>query len=367
MTASRFLRLQQLMDLQGLQAIALNPGPTLTYLTGLHFHLMERPTVLVIAFGQQPLLILPELEQAKLSASQISLRPVPFGDDPATWAAAFRQALEPLKLVQSEIGVEPVRMRYLEMEYLQQAVPAARFVSASRVTGELRLYKDTDEISEMRRAVAIAQRSLLDVLPMVKPGISEKALAAELTLRLLRNGSDSELPFQPIVAGGPNGANPHAMPTERQLQRGDLLVIDWGARSNGYCSDLTRTFAIGDVDPELKMIYETVRQANAAGRAAGKPSASAGEVDFAARAVIEQAGYGQYFTHRTGHGLGLEDHESPYIFSGNEQRLSPGMTFTVEPGIYLPGRGGVRIEDNMLVTVDDSESLSDLPRDLLTF
>ena len=155
------------------------------------------------------------------------------------------------------------------------------------------------------------------------------------------------------------------MPTERPLQSGDLLVIDWGARSNGYCADLTRTFAIGNIDPELKAIYEAVKQANSTGRAASKPGATAGEVDLAARAVIENAGYGAFFTHRTGHGLGLEDHEPPYIFNGNSLALRPGMTYTVEPGIYLPGRGGVRIEDNLVITHTGCETFSDLSRELM--
>lgn len=185
-----------------------------------------------------------------------------------------------------------------------------------------------------------------------------------MTLHLLRNGSDPELPFSPIVASGTNSANPHAVPTDRQLENGDLLVIDWGARSDGYCSDLTRTFAIGRIEPEFKRIYETVQQANAGGRTAGKPNLTAGEVDRASRQVIEKAGYGEYFTHRTGHGLGMDAHESPYIFAGNQLPLAAGMTYTVEPGIYLPERGGVRIEDDMVITPDGSESLSDFPREL---
>ncbi len=366
MTETRFAHLQQLMNENGISAIALNPGPTLAYLTGLNFHLMERPTVFIYKNGTEPLLILPELEQLKLASSRIHLQAVPYNDDPSTWPAIFSRALNSLELGGTKIGVEPVRLRFLELDYLRQAVPSALFVSAEQVLGGLRLYKDAGEIAEMRRAAAIAQQSLLDVLPMVNPGVTEKAIAAELTIQLLRNGSDPELPFQPIVAGGPNSANPHAAPTDRPLQNGDLLVIDWGARSNGYCSDITRTFAIGSIDQELKAIYDIVQQANSAGRAAGKPGAAAGDVDDAARTVIEHAGYGAHFTHRTGHGLGLEDHESPYIFAANRQVLAAGMTYTVEPGIYLPGKGGVRIEDDMAVTQTGSESMTDLPRELQT-
>ena len=186
----------------------------------------------------------------------------------------------------------------------------------------------------------------------------------ELTIALLRAGSDAELPFAPIVAGGPNSANPHANPSDRCLAAGDLVVVDWGASYAGYYSDLTRTLAVGDVETELRQIARIVADANAAGRAAGKPGITAGEVDQAARAVIAAAGYGQFFTHRTGHGLGMETHEQPYMFGENKLRLADGMVYTVEPGIYLPGRGGVRIEDDVVVTADGCESLSSLPRDL---
>jgi Xaa-Pro dipeptidase len=180
----------------------------------------------------------------------------------------------------------------------------------------------------------------------------------------MRHGSDSEMPFSPIVATAPNSANPHAFPGDRQLAPGDILILDWGASVHGYLSDLTRTYAIEDVDPELENISSIVAQANAAAREFAAPGVTAGEVDRAARRVIESAGYGDYFIHRTGHGLGLESHEEPYISAGNSMELEPGMTFTIEPGIYLPGRGGVRIEDDVVITNEGSESLSDLPRDL---
>jgi len=226
------------------------------------------------------------------------------------------------------------------------------------------MFKDETEIAAMQRAVEIAQNALRDTIPAIKPGVTEREIAAELTTHLLRRGSSPAFPFQPIVSGGPNSANPHAVPTDRPLQRGDLLVIDYGATVEGYFSDITRTFAIGAVEPELRHIAEIVEQANAAGRAAAGPGVPARTVDEAARSVIEDAGYGEYFTHRTGHGLGLEVHEPPFIRGDNEQILQPGMTFTVEPGIYLPGRGGVRIEDDILITEDGSRSLTDLPRPL---
>jgi Xaa-Pro dipeptidase len=230
----------------------------------------------------------------------------------------------------------------------------------------MRMCKDAAEVAAMRQAVRIAQESLKAILPQIKIGMSERQIASMLTLELLSQGSDPEMPFTPIVSGGPNGANPHATPGDRPLQAGDLLVIDWGAIYEGYVSDLTRTFAIGVVEDEFAQIARIVAQANAAGRQAAGPEVAAEEVDHAARGVIESAGYGAYFIHRTGHGLGMEGHEPPYMRAGNSLPLQAGMTFTVEPGIYLPGRGGVRIEDNVVITASGAETLSDLPRQLIT-
>ena len=364
MTDKRFEKLQELIQTAGLDGIVLNPGPSLGYLTGLNFHLMERPTVVIYVPPAEPVIVLPELEAGKLASSRVPLRPVTYGDDPSSWQSAFELALSPLNLEQKRIGLEPTRLRYLELSYLTKAAPGAIFLSGENVLNHLRIRKDQSEIHHMRKAAQIAQEALLAVLPMVKAGVSENAIAAELTIALLRAGSDAELPFAPIVAGGPNSANPHASPTDRLLHAGDMLVIDWGARWQGYCSDLTRSFAIGPVSSELEKIYMAVQQGNRAGREAGKPGLAAGAVDQAARQVIEQAGYGSLFTHRTGHGLGLEDHETPYIFNANPVLLDVGMTYTVEPGIYLPGIGGVRIEDDLLVTESGSESLSNLPREL---
>lgn len=364
MTDKRFERLQELIQKSGLDGMVLNPGPSLSYLTSLSFHLMERPTVVVYAPPATPVIILPELEAGKLAASRVAMQPVTYGDDPSSWQSAFERALKPLNLDQKRIGLEPTRLRFLELNFLKNAVPGAFFLSGEDVLNHLRICKDESEISHMRKATQIAQDALLAVLPMVKAGVSENAIAAELTIALLRAGSDAELPFAPIVASGPNSANPHAAPTERLLQTGDMLVIDWGARWQGYCSDLTRTFAIGPISSEMEKVYRAVQQGNRAGREAGEPGLAAGSVDQAARQVIDNAGYGSYFTHRTGHGLGLEDHETPYIFNANPAILDVGMTYTVEPGIYLPGVGGVRIEDDMLVTETGSVSLSDLPREL---
>jgi Xaa-Pro dipeptidase len=255
-------------------------------------------------------------------------------------------------------------MRLLEFRHVKAGAPEADFPDASDVVSRLRVRKDADEIAAIRKAVKVAQSALEATLPLLKVGMSEKELAAELVVQLLRNGSQSEMPFAPIVSGGPNSANPHASPSERRLQPGDLLVVDWGACVDGYISDLTRTFAVREVEAEYCKIHQIVLEANAAGRAAAKPGVPCANVDKAAREVIEKAGYGLYFTHRTGHGIGMEGHEEPYMRGDNMQLLEPGMAFTVEPGIYLPGSNGVRIEDNVVITEDGAECLSYMLREL---
>ena len=216
----------------------------------------------------------------------------------------------------------------------------------------------------MRGAVKIAQDALEATLPQIKIGMTEKELSSELVVQLLKHGSEPEMPFAPIVSGGPNAANPHASPTERKLQAGDLLVVDWGATYDSYISDLTRTFAVGEVDEEYQKIHRIVQESNAAGRAAAQPGVPCANVDKAARDVIQKAGYGVYFTHRTGHGIGMEGHEEPYMRGDNMQLLEPGMAFTVEPGIYLPDRNGVRIEDNVVITETGADVLSGMPREI---
>jgi len=365
MTDSRLERLYAALEAIGLDAVALNPGPSLTYLTGLHFHLMERPVVMLFAPGQDPAIILPQLETLKLTALPFPAQAFPYEEDPAVWAESFRKAARSLALNGKKIGVEPRALRLLEYSYLKAGAPEADYPDASPALASLRIRKDADEIAKMRAAVGIAQDALEATIPIIRVGMTEKELANELVIQLLRHGSEPEMPFSPIISGGPHSANPHASPADRKLRAGDMLVVDWGATYEGYISDLTRTFAVGEAEPEYRKIYEIVQASNAAGRAAGKPGVPCSEVDRAARAVIEAAGYGQYFTHRTGHGIGMEGHEDPYMRRDNLQLLEPGMAYTVEPGIYLPERNGVRIEDNMVVTESGVESLSDMPRELM--
>jgi Xaa-Pro dipeptidase len=364
MTLARLNNLAASLRTSKLDAVILNPGPTLTYLTGLQFHLMERPVVLFVIPGKDPVIVLPELELPKMDLFPYKVQAFAYGELPSEWDDAFRKAAQSLGLDGKRIGVEPRQLRLLEFRHVIAGAPEAEYPDASDVLSQLRLKKDKAEVDAMRRAVKIAQDGLEATIPLIKIGMTERELASELVMQLLKHGSDSELPFSPIVSGGPNAANPHASPSERKLQAGDLLVVDWGAAYNGYISDLTRTFAVGEVDAECQKIHKIVQEANAAGRAAGKPGVPCADVDVATRTVIEKSGYGKYFTHRTGHGIGMEGHEDPYMRGDNMQLLEPGMAYTVEPGIYLTNRNGVRIEDNVVITENGADCLSDMPREI---
>lgn len=364
MYATRLDRLYTAIQSAGLTGMAFNPGPSLVYLTGLHFHLMERPVVMLFKPGVDPVIVLPELEEQKLKAVPYKVQAFSYGENPAEWESVFCDAVRAIGLNGGNTGIEPLHIRILEYRMLRSGAPLASYPDGGDVVAALRVRKDPAEVESMRKAVKVAQNALQATLPQIKVGVTEREIASELTIQLLRHGAQPGLPFAPIVSGGPNAANPHASPSDRKLQPGDMLVIDWGAAVDEYISDLTRTFAIGKLDPEWEKIHRIVQEANAAGRAAIKPGVPCAQVDKAARSVIEKAGYGQYFLTRTGHGIGMEVHENPYIRSDNLQVLEPGMAFTVEPGIYIPERNGVRVEDDVVVTETGVESLSDMPREV---
>jgi Xaa-Pro dipeptidase len=348
-----------------LDGFVLNPGPSLVYLTGLHFHLSERPVVVLFKPGAKPVIVLPELELQKLRYLSYEIAAFPYGEDPSTWGSVFAKAIQTIKLGGKRIGVEPRQLRYLEYSLISKGASDTVLVSGEEYLANLRMHKDQGELEAMRRAVDIAQNALNATLPMIKIGQTERQVASELTQQLLKAGCDPLVPFSPIVSSGPNSANPHATPSERQLASGDLLVIDWGASFNGYISDITRTFALGKLKPEYETICKVVLEANSAGRKFAKPGIEATNLDGSTRMIIDKAGYGKYFTHRTGHGIGMEGHEEPYIRAGNPLILEPGMTFTIEPGIYLPGRNGVRIEDDVVITSTGCESLTSFPREVM--
>lgn len=363
MNEKRLQKLQTELKKAGLDGLALVPGPNMVYISHIHSHVSERPIVLFLFAEQPPAIVMPNLEAMKAEQVDVPAERIFGWSDDEGYMGAFERASAALGLDGMRLGVEALHMRVLELGILQQVAPTVQISHAEPIMSALRLVKDADEIAAMERAIVVAQDAMTALLPQIKIGMTEKQVAALLTRLLLEGGADS-IAFGPIVSTGPNGASPHAVPTERPLQFGDMLVIDWGCFVDGYPSDITRTFAVGQVDAEMRRVYNAVKLANEQGKLAAVPGATGRAVDRAAREVIDEAGYGDYFIHRTGHGLGLEVHEPPFMMEGNVEPMSSGNVVTVEPGIYLPGKGGVRIEDDVVITADGHRSLTTFSREL---
>lgn len=348
-----------------LHALAVVPGASLMYLTGLDFHLSERPTVAFFRQHGAPVFVIPELEEGKLDGFPMDICVCTYGEDPSIWPEAFREAARAGGLDGQRIGIEFGSMRVLELRMLEGAMPGSTYPDGHEALAALRICKDAHDIEKMRSAVQVAEDAMWHTLSAIAPGITEREAASRLTARLLDAGCAPEIPFPPIVAFGPSSANPHATPDDRALRSGELILCDWGANVEGYFSDMTRMFTYGDPGNDARHIVEVVGHARQAAAQTAGPGVPASEVDRAARAVIEKAGFGERFVHRTGHGVGLEIHEAPYIRDGNPMLLRPGMTFTIEPGIYLDGVAGARIEDIVAVTEDGVDTLTTLPRELV--
>lgn len=360
----RLDRFRRQMDEARIDVAVLVPGPNLRYLTGLTSSPSERLFFGFVPQGGPPRFLVPALERPTVErALPDDASIVGYRDDEGP-QRALGQLVNGLHLGDSTVGVEHGRMRVGELRALEGHLDGASVVDLGPTAMALRQIKDAPEIEALRRAVALTEELLGAMIDAIKPGIRERDVVR--AYERARIDSDCEaVPFSPIVASGPNTDSPHAHPGDRELQRGDLITIDCGAVVDGYPGDITRNVALGEIDPELERVHDVVLQANAAGREACKPGATAASVDRAARAVIEDAGYGEGFMHRTGHGIGLEVHEPPEVMDGNDQVLEPGMAFTVEPGVYVPGVGGARVEDDMLMTAQGAESLTGFPRELV--
>lgn len=263
-----------------------------------------------------------------------------------------------------ELACEEEHITYHMYRQLQDALGSCRLVPVGGLVEKVRMVKDQTEIASIRQAVAIADRAWAELQQKIRPGVSEQEISLELEFMMRRQGA-SKLAFDSIVASGWRSAMPHGVASERKLQVGDLLTMDFGAVYQGYHSDITRTVVLGQPSDKQQEIYQIVLAAQLAGVAAVKPGVKASSADRAARDVIESYGYGANFGHGTGHGLGLEIHEQPRLSTRDDTILEPGMVVTVEPGIYLPGWGGVRIEDSVLVTEQGCEVLTQAPKDRL--
>ncbi len=261
------------------------------------------------------------------------------------------------------IGFEDAEMTVAAHEQWANDL-SAPMKAASNLLGSLRACKDEEEVQAMKEAQRIAEEALAQTVEFIKPGMTEKEVAAYLEYRMISLGAEKKS-FDTIVASGPNSSKPHAVPGERKIRQGDFLTVDFGCVYKGYCSDTTRTFVIGEATDEMRKVYDTVLQAQLAGIAAAKAGLSGKEIDAAARKVIDDAGYGEYFGHSFGHSLGIEIHENPNLAPSNPEPMPIGAVVSAEPGIYLPGKFGVRIEDVLILGEDGCENITKYPKELI--
>jgi Xaa-Pro aminopeptidase len=347
----------------GVDALLIPPGSDLRYLLGATGSSFERLTCLVLPVGDRPpVLVVPKLEAPGYD-------PVPFDElevDVATWV----DGEDPYAVVAGRLG-RPGRvavgdvMPALHVLGLRDALPSAEQGLAGPVLRELRIRKDAAEVAALRRAGAAIDRVHARMGEWLLAGRTEAEVGADIAAAIVEEGH-TEAAFV-IVGSGPNGASPHHGVSDRVIEAGDVVVIDIGGPvEEGYNSDSTRTYAIGTPrDADVLDTYGVLQTAQAAAVASVRPGVAAEDIDAAARTVIADAGFGEFFIHRSGHGIGLDVHEDPYIVSGNALPVEPGMAFSIEPGIYQPGRWGARIEDIVVVTADGVESLNNRPHELV--
>ncbi len=356
------------MAAAGIDALVLTPGTSLRYLTGYQAMLSERLTALVVPAAGEPFLLVPELERLGASTAPA----VRAGLRLLTWA----ETEHPAELVAARlagapgwpgggtatVGVDDT-MQARQLLRLAQAMPGTRQVLAGRVLDALRLVKQPGELAELRAAGAAIDRVHARMGQWLRAGRTEREVGADLAAAIAQE--HAEVDFV-IVGSGPNGASPHHSLSDRVVEPGDPVVVDiGGVLESGYRSDCTRTYVVGDPHPDFVELYRVLQDAQAAGVAAVAPGVAAGSIDSTTRAPIVAAGYGADFPHRTGHGIGLDGHEPPWILDGNDTVLAAGMAFSVEPGIYLEGRFGARIEDIVLVTEDGAEPVNTTTHDLV--
>jgi Xaa-Pro dipeptidase len=346
--AARRAALVERLGRRQLAAWVLVPGPNLRYLTGLDVAPSERLFLFLAIPEAPPTVVCPAFEAERVRAALPEARVVAYRDETG-WAPALARTLAPLGTRPLTLGAEFGVMRLFERAAVAEILPRARWEPLDGDVAALRQVKDAGELAALEAAARAAQAAVEAALEVVRPGASERQVRTRAQVALAEQGTAS--PFGVLVASGPRSADPHAGAAgDRRLEPGDLVWIDLGAVVDGYVADVTRTAVVGGGDGEAARLVEAVRAAQEAALARVRPGATAAEVDAAARAALGERGLAGYFPHRTGHGLGLEVHEPPFLVDGNEEPLRPGMVFTVEPGVYVPGRGGARWEDDVLVT-----------------
>ena len=361
--ALRLDQLRQAASAAGVDAVVLTPAATMTWLLGHEFEAHERLFLLIVPTSDAAVAVVPALEEANFRGAAPSVESLHLWDDADGPEKAAADAFKCLAKA-SRVAVEPLSLRYMEFGHVQRELPKAKIESAESVVAALRLKKSDEEAALMKRASKIAEAALEFTLRDVKPGRKEVEIASKLSSELLRRGGGG-ISFGPIVLSGPKSALPHGVPDDREMQEGEFLLVDFGTSFDGYHCDITRTFVVsGSPTDRMREVYEAVLQANIRGVAASRPGVTYDYVHKNCQANLHGPRFKEFMTHRTGHGLGLEIHEPPSVMAGNDDVVEEGAVFTIEPGLYLNGWGGVRIEDNIRVTEQGCELLTSSPREL---
>lgn len=359
---ARLAALRERAGLEGLDGVLLLPGPNLRYFLGVVTESYERPTLCLLSFRGPSSMLVPRLDLERVRDQLVveDVELIPYADDEDPWRIV-REMLERARLGGCTLGVEG-RLPFKTFTRLVGLSPGLSLREVDELFYGLRVVKDEHEVEAHRRASRILQEALRATLREVRVGLEEREVKLLFERNAFALGAES-VPFC-LVQSGPNAAKPHLEPTERRIREGELLVLDAGVTWGGYFADVTRTVCLGEPGEEQRRVFDVVVRAQSEAIRHARPGVRAEELDRAARDVIAKHGYGPYFIHRTGHGLGLEVHEEPFIREGSPTALARGMVFTVEPGIYLPGRLGVRLEDNLVVTEQGHENLTYLPKSL---
>lgn len=358
--SARLRKLQDVLRTASVDLIAIAPTSNMRYLLGFSPLADERLCLLLVT-PEGTRFVVPDVNADQVEA-QTAMKAIRWTDD-AGPEQALAKALGELHVHRPPVLAADAAMRADALLTLQEAAQPGRSISGADLMTRLRVCKSATELEALARAAALADRALMVGVEACRPGVTEREVAHQIARYFHESGAET-VDFT-LVASGPHSAFPHHEAGDRQLEIGDAIIIDIGATLNGYKSDVTRVVHLGEPSSELRMVYSTVLEANRRGRQAAVAGACACDVDHAARSVIEEAGYGTYFVHRTGHGLGMDVHEEPWISADSTTVLQPGMVFSVEPGVYLPGRFGVRIEDIVAVTDGQCRCLTGLDHGLI--
>lgn len=355
-------KIQNFLQTNNLEAAFITTPDNVFYFTGFRSNPHERLLGVVIFKEAEPFIICPQMEIPDAKAAGWKGQIVGHQDTQNAWDIVVQTIKEKVGNI-ATLAVEKAHLTVERLEALEERIPSLQVSRIDEKINDLRVIKSEEELVNMRKAAELADYAIEIGCKEIAEGKTELEILNAIELAVKEKGA-SQMSFDTMVLSGPKTASPHGTPGERKIQKGDFILFDLGVVYNGYCSDITRTVAFGEPSPDKREIYETVRRAEEAAVEAVKPGITAMELDKIARDVITDAGYGEYFTHRLGHGLGISVHEFPSITGVNEMKLETGMVFTIEPGIYHPEITGVRIEDDVVVTADGVEVLTKFPKEL---